>query len=269
MKETNYRNPDNGLNIPLQRAFGSNKHFFELLLERPNVLNNFQTLMSSYREGRPELLDIFPAETQVIRGFHAPEHPDGVLFIDIGGGRGHEILEFVRRFPESKGRMILQEVPDIVKQVEKTDRMEVMEYDFFTPQPIKGIQFLLSTRKQNQNWCVQRTPLTNFRKGARAYYFRMIFHDWSDEKCKAILQNTTLAMTPGYSKMIINDIVMPDKGASRFATQSDINMLAMFAAMERSEKQWRELLGSVGLEISTIWRPREGGPESVIEAVLV
>ena len=96
----------------------------------------------------------------------------------------------------------------------------------------------------------------------------MIFHDWSDEKCTTILENTCSAMTPGYSKLIINDIVMPDKGASRFATQSDINMMCLLAAMERSEKQWRELLGSVGLEITTIWRPREGGPESVIEAIL-
>ena len=94
--------------------------------------------MSSYREGRPEFSDIFPADVQLIRGFHAPEHPDGVLFVDVGGGRGHEVLEFIRRYPQLKGRMILQEVPDIVKQVEPTDRMEVMEYDFFTPQPIKG-----------------------------------------------------------------------------------------------------------------------------------
>ena len=51
------------------------------------------------------------------------------------------------------------------------------------------------------------------------------------------------------------------------SVQSDINMLALLAAMERSQKQWHELLGFVGLEITKIWTP-EGGPESVIEAVL-
>ena len=138
LKDLNYRNPDNALDAPLQRAFASNKHFFELMVERPEVLNAFQTLMGSYREGRPEFLDIFPAEVQLIRGFHAPEHPDGVLFVDIGGGRGHEVQNFIRKFPDAKGRMVLQELPDIVQQVEPSDGMEVMVHDFFTPQPLKG-----------------------------------------------------------------------------------------------------------------------------------
>lgn len=74
-------------------------------------------------------------------------------------------------------------------------------------------------------------------------------------------------MTTRYSKLLINDIVMPNQGASRFATQCDINVMALLAAMERSEKQWHALLASVGLEITKIWTA-EGGSESVIEAVL-
>ena len=147
LKDLHYRNPDNALDAPLQRAFGSNTHFFGLMIERPDVLNAFQTLMGSYREGRPEFLDIYPADVQLIRGFHASEHPDGVLFVDVGGGRGHEVLEFIRRYPELEGRMILQEVPDIVKQVEPADRMEVMVHDFFTPQPIKGASFCLHAQR--------------------------------------------------------------------------------------------------------------------------
>ncbi len=70
-------------------------------------------------------------------------------------------------------------------------------------------------------------------------------------------------MKPGYSKLLINDIVLPDVGASRFATQSDINMLALLAAMERSEAQWRQLLERAGLRVTKVW---QGVPESVIEA---
>ena len=63
--------------------------------------------------------------------------------------------------------------------------------------------------------------------------------------------------------------MLPNKGASRFAAQSDIGMMALLAGMERPEKQWRELPGSAGLEIITISRPKEGSsPESVIEAAL-
>lgn len=72
----------------------------------------------------------------------------------------------------------------------------------------------------------------------------------------------------GYSNTITNDIVMLGRGVSSFATQLDISTLVLLAVMERLEKQWRELLGSVGLEIAIIWKSRENGWESVIEAVL-
>ena len=75
-------------------------------------------------------------------------------------------------------------------------------------------------------------------------------------------------MKPGYSKLVIYDMVMPDKGAGRFETQMDITMMALLSGMERSEKHWRTLLASAGLVVRTIWTKKEGGDESVIEAVL-
>ena len=74
-------------------------------------------------------------------------------------------------------------------------------------------------------------------------------------------------MTPGYSKVIINELVIPDENASLFATRSDMNMMAMLAAMERSEQQWRDLLGSVGLKILKTWTA-EIDSERIIECVL-
>lgn len=74
-------------------------------------------------------------------------------------------------------------------------------------------------------------------------------------------------MTPGYSKILINELVIPDQDASAFMTRSDLNMMVHFAAMERSEKQWRELLGQAGLEIINIWT-EEAGSESIIESMI-
>ena len=62
---------------------------------------------------------------------------------------------------------------------------------------------------------------------------------WPDEKCMEILKNTISAMETGYSKLIINDIVVPDLGATQSATRSDINMMSLLASMEQSESQWR------------------------------
>ena len=70
-------------------------------------------------------------------------------------------------------------------------------------------------------------------------------------------------MKSGYSKLLINDIVLPERGATRFATQSDISMMTILEAMERSEAEWRDLLERAALKVVQIWR---GIPESVIEA---
>ena len=72
-------------------------------------------------------------------------------------------------------------------------------------------------------------------------------------------------MKPGYSKLLINDVVMPSTGATSFVTGSDMNMMAIFAAVERSESHWRQLLQQAGFKIVKIW---PGVPESVIEAEL-
>ena len=73
-------------------------------------------------------------------------------------------------------------------------------------------------------------------------------------------------MEPGYSKILVNDWVLPDSGSPLLPALLDIQMLAIFSGMERTQPQWKELLGSVGLEIvkfHTIGKETEG----LIEAV--
>lgn len=96
---------------------------------------------------------------------------------------------------------------------------------------------------------------------------RNIFHDWPDAKCQDILQHMANAMTKDYSKLIINELVIPSQGATSIATLVDLNMMAMFAAIERTESHWHELLNSVGLVIAKIWTDTPDA-ESIIEAVL-
>ena len=75
------------------------------------------------------------------------------------------------------------------------------------------------------------------------------------------------AMTPGYSKILINELVVPDENAGTFMTRSDITMMTLLSAMERSEAQWRKLLGSVGLKVTHIWTA-DLECERIIECVL-
>jgi len=43
-------------------------------------------------------------------------------------------------------------------------------------------------------------------------------------------------MKTGYSKLPINEFVIPDRGASAFMTHIDINMMSILAAMGRTEQ---------------------------------
>jgi hypothetical protein len=79
-------------------------------------------------------------------------------------------------------------------------------------------------------------------------------------------------MQPGYSRLLINEYVVPDVGASWSVTSMDWLMLALGAVRERTERDWNQLLRSVGLRIVKIWvcegKGDEGGQgtECLIEA---
>ena len=75
-------------------------------------------------------------------------------------------------------------------------------------------------------------------------------------------------MTPGYSKIVLNELVIPDIGCGVVAAQVDITMMACVASEERSERQWQGLLGAVGLKIDKIWTDVPEA-ESIIELVLI
>jgi hypothetical protein len=88
-----------------------------------------------------------------------------------------------------------------------------------------------------------------------------VLHDWTDADCRRILSNLVPAMKRGYSKILINENVIPSTNAYWETTSLDIIMMADFASQERTETQWRALVESVGLRIVKIWTVRRGGGE--------
>lgn len=72
-------------------------------------------------------------------------------------------------------------------------------------------------------------------------------------------------MIPGYSKVIINDWIVPAEGASKFMTAQDFNMMAIGGGMERTQALHEEYLAAAGLKISGIWKANDDISESIIE----
>ncbi|KAJ6186900.1 hypothetical protein N7519_001808 [Penicillium mononematosum] len=56
------------------------------------------------------------------------------------------------------------------------------------------------------------------------------------------------------SVLLINENTLPEVGASSFSVSLDINIMSIFAALERTEKQWVDLLEWAGFRVVKIWR---------------
>ncbi|KAL9596013.1 MAG: hypothetical protein Q9219_006097 [cf. Caloplaca sp. 3 TL-2023] len=210
---------------------------WEYISERPPRLNAFNTFMEGQREGRVPWHHYFP-----VTDTWGDSSDDAVLIVDVGGGRGHDMEAFKSVFPQQKGRLIVQDLPSTIDDIRHLEPgVEAMKYDFFTPQPVKG---------------------------AKAYYFRNIFHDWPESNARIILQHTADAMTRGYSRLLINEWVLADRNSGLIPATMDINMMCLFAGMERTHSQWTELLASTGLKIVKLWGSGSNS-ESVIEAMLL
>ena len=105
---------------------------------------------------------------------------------DMGGSRGPTSIALATQFPNLK--CIVQDLPGTVAgcspPIELEGRLQYMAHDFFTEQPVKG---------------------------ADIYFFRRIFHDWSDEYAARILRCLIGALKPG-AKVLIQDLVVPAYG---------------------------------------------------------
>ncbi|KAJ5523664.1 hypothetical protein N7494_010314 [Penicillium frequentans] len=235
LRLNNYVNPEEYSRSPMQWAVGKSQ--FEWLAENKQHQFLFNSYMSSRREGKPNWFDVYPLK-RLIDG--AIPLPDAAFLVDIGGNEGHDLGNLYARYSRPPGRLILQDLPKMVKNVDRQG-IDAMAYSFLDPQPVKG---------------------------ARAYYFRAIFHDWPDRICQRILLNTISAMNAQYSRIIIVDFVLPDTNVPRMQSAMDIQMMSIGAGVERSKKQWVDLLASVGLKINGIWNSNPA-LESVIEAVLM
>ncbi|OQD70227.1 hypothetical protein PENDEC_c025G00270 [Penicillium decumbens] len=228
-----YINPQEYARSPMQWAVGQSQ--FEWMANNKKQQALFNSYMASRRQGRPMWFDVYPVER--LMGLAVPSE-DTAFLVDIGGNQGHDLSRFRQKYADLPGKLVLQDLPEVVTGVSGED-IDVMGYSFTDPQPVNG---------------------------ARAYYFRAIFHDWPDHICQQILRNTVSAMAPAYSRILIVDFVLSDTEASLMQASMDIQMMSIGAGIERSEQQWRDLLHSVGLEISGIWS-QSPGMESVIEAV--
>ena len=233
---------------------------FNWLCQDPAALSRFNSFMEGQRANRPYWGDWFPVrerilttgtgeEKKVLNGDSAGQP----LLVDIGGGRGHDLLAFRERFPvsEAPGTLVLEDLPGVIDEAREAaaqdalgglQGIETVPYDFFADeQPVRN---------------------------ARVYYFKYVLHDWSDAKAAVIFNNLKPAMKRGYSKVLIEEYILPDREAKPLPCMTDLAVMVFCSGLERTRQRWVNLLeGVVGLRILKFW-VREGDGLGIIEAVL-
>jgi len=123
-----------------QLAFDSHKPFFSILKDRLHIMKYFDIFMTVQREGlHPNFAEFFPINNRLVEGFPLDDK-DAVMFVDVGGGREQEIVEFKKRYPDMSGRTILQELPHVIAGAPEIKGKEKMEHDIDMPHPVKGMQ---------------------------------------------------------------------------------------------------------------------------------
>ncbi|KAL4945626.1 hypothetical protein BDV06DRAFT_209360 [Aspergillus oleicola] len=241
LASTSYANPEDPLLSPLQYTHNVSIDGFTWLCQHPDALTRFNNFMEGQRANRIHWGDWFPISERILNG--ADKDPNRALVVDIGGGRGHDLMLFKMKFPDANGKLVLEDLPSVIDEAQKEldeKGIEGVKYDFFKgPNPVKG---------------------------ARVYYFKFVFHDWSDEKARVLLNYVVGAMEPGYSKLVIEEYILPDTNAQFLHGTTDMAVMMFCSGLERTRQQWKSLLESVGLQ-PTFWT-RDGEGLGVVENVL-
>ena len=90
--------------------------------------------MAASREGQNTFLDSYPFEKELGHSLK----PEISLFVDVGGGIGHQCLALKQRLPHLSGRVINQDLPPVIAQAIPHEGVEHTVHDFMAEQPIKG-----------------------------------------------------------------------------------------------------------------------------------
>jgi len=164
----------------------------------------------------------------------------GVL-VDVGGGNGSLITAILKACQSLKGVLfdqghVIERAKPALQASGVASRCQAIAGSFFESVP----------------------------PGGDAYLMRHIIHDWDEERCALILGNCRKVMGR-HAKLLIAEMVIPPGNEPFFGKQLDLNMLVIPGGMERTEAEYRDLLGASGFRMTRVVPTR--GDISIVEAV--
>lgn len=204
---------------------------FERLAKAPELASCFNEVMKiSNEKYSVPWVDLYPTDELV--------KAEGIILVDVGGNQGQDIKKLADKYKLPDGSLILQDLAAGLANADLPPTIKPMVHDFFTPQPVKG---------------------------AKAYYLHRVFHDWPDADCERILLNLKDALKPGYSSILIHEQSASASNPSWYNTTSDLLLLAVVSASERTNEKYDKMAENVGLKLSRVYTYTS---DSIFEIVL-
>ena len=165
--------------------------------------------------------------------------------VDVGGGYGELLAAILMACSDTCGVLFdrphaIENARPRMQDASVADRCEFVVGDFFESIP----------------------------DGADAYVLKSVIHDWNDERSQAILRNCLTAMH-AHAKLLLVERIVPlhlEASATHKAiARADLNMLVGLGGRERTEEEYRNLLGMSGFQVRAVL---PAGPTfSIVEAV--
>lgn len=138
--EAGYRCPTDPRDGLMQYAYRTKLTTFEFMSSVPHILRDFNTFMGNTLGARKYWTDWFPVQERLLDGANEASP----ILVDVGGGKGHDVLDFQAKFPKNGRRLVLQDLSAVTSDLEDLGPgVERMIYDFFTQQPVQGKPMLL------------------------------------------------------------------------------------------------------------------------------
>ena len=142
---------------------------------------------------------------------------DDEVVVDVGGGTGLMLAELKRRHPGI--RPVLFDLPEVLEGVGAPEGGEVVAGDFFDGVPTGDV-----------------------------YVLSRILHGLDNDRAAAVLASIRNAANPG-ARVLILDAVIPPGDEPHGGKWLDLLMLVVAGGRERTEGEWKELLGRSDLNL--------------------
>ncbi|MFC9745655.1 methyltransferase [Streptomyces niveus] len=149
--------------------------------------------------------------------------------LDVGGGNGALLLEIARKASHVRGTLLelagpARQAGHAVAEAGLTDRVTVVDGDFFEPLPVTADVVILS----------------------------FVLLNWSDDDARAILRRCAESLEPGGSLLVMDRADSEADGADRFfSTLLDLRMLTFMGGRVRTRDEVVRLVSAAGFSLAS------------------